>query len=279
MANHTLHLQRLEGCLPNTLSIPTVNAQAFVAFVDGKKVGDVYDASHGSGSQKILTIDLSTAAAAAAAAAPVEGEDANMPRKVQTLTLLAEELGYANYGFKTELYKGIVTAWGKNINVAGPWKMRGGLAGEHLKVWTTAGSRSVTWTPAAPTAPLLTAGTWYQTSFQTPAELSASADAKLLLHAQGLTRGRFWVNEHEVGRYWTLARNDASACPDGAASCPTQQYYHIPTAWLSTSKTNTLTIFETVGAASMPLAELSVSKITDHAGEWPSLTSVTSCEF
>ena len=61
--------------------------------------------------------------------------------------------------------------------------------------------------------------------------------AQLLLHAAGLTRGRFWVNGHEVGRYYTLPRNDASACPAGQTSCPTQQYYHIPAAWLSGSST------------------------------------------
>merc|ERR1712070_18444 len=99
---------------------------------------------------------------------------------VRTLTLLAEELGYANFGFRGELFKGIhggtVQLDGEDLN--GPWKMRGGLAGEHLNVMNSAGRSKVHWDkPAASVAP----GTWYQTSFITPKEVGDGANSTQLL--------------------------------------------------------------------------------------------------
>ena len=59
-------------------------------------------------------------------------------------------MGYANYGFKGMLVKGIsgnVTLDAHDITSNG-WNMRGGLAGEHLALFTAAGAAKVTWTPA-----------------------------------------------------------------------------------------------------------------------------------
>jgi len=82
-----------------------------------------------------------------------------------------------------------------------------------------------------------------------------------------------------VGRYYTLERNDASSCPAGqSGGCPTQQYYHIPAAWLMPSG-NTLTVFEASGATNLASVELAVSTMV--AGDAPGndVTKVTSCEF
>lgn len=92
--------------------------------------------------------------------------------------------------------------------------------------------------------------TWLKTSFETPAGVADGAGGdQLHLDVSGLERGRIWLNGHEVGRYWTLERNDGSACPFGAKECPTQQFYHLPAAWLlEKGEKNELVIFETLGA-------------------------------
>jgi hypothetical protein len=86
----------------------------------------------------------------------------------------------------------------------------------------------VIWAPLATgSAVRLATHAWLQTKFSTPAGLAYTpGGGQLLWHAVGLTCGRTWLDGWEVGRYWTLARDDASACPGGAATCPTQQYYH-----------------------------------------------------
>ena len=130
----------LKNGVPHNLTIPTVESQAFVAFVDGVKAGEVSEITHGNGAHTMLTIDLG-AAATAAAAADGEASTSTSTSTPHTLTLLAEELGYANYGFKTELFKGIVETQGKTINVAGPWKMRGGHVIMRARSTTCRGER------------------------------------------------------------------------------------------------------------------------------------------
>lgn len=244
---------------PNALSIPTYQATAISAYLDGVFVGSANDHSHGSGSE--LTLDIAFTGAAGS-----------------TLTLVVEELGYANYGFKTQLKKGPSTAPSLNgKQLGGTWKMRGGLAGEHLHVWNAS---SAPWaTPTATDA--AKPGTWFQTTFSTPPGVSDAPDGQqLFFHAQGFNRGRIWVNSHEVGRYWMLVRNKAVECPNGEASCPTQQYYHIPAAWLNPTGTSTITVFETLGAPDYSKGALAVSSMTQGTQQ-PNvdLTTVQTCAF
>jgi hypothetical protein len=91
------------------------------------------------------------------------------------------------------------------------------------------------------------AGTWYQSSFKTPAPVAAG-HAQLLVNMTGMHRGRIWVNGQDAGRYFQASRNDGSHCPPGAGDdCATQTYYHVPTAWLDPSGTNLLTLLESAG--------------------------------
>jgi len=75
----------------------------------------------------------------------------------------------------------------------------------------------------------------------------------------------------------------ADQCPAGQLSCPTQQYYHVPTAWLSTDGDNLLTVFASLGAAmdgSTPLARLAVASMgAAGAGKAVDPTHITSCEM
>jgi hypothetical protein len=91
----------------------------------------------------------------------------------------------------------------------------------------------------------------------------------------------------QVGRYWLMKRNDPSYCPGGATTCPTQQYYHIPAAWLNPSnmsppKENLLVMFDVTGATDITKVALATSSMA-HSGSPNTAvvdpTKVVSCEF
>jgi beta-galactosidase len=193
----------------NVLTVGSNEAMAMTAFVDGVAVpgATAIDVAHANGASVTFTFNLSAPAATAAAASG----NAGAPR---SLVLLAEELGYANYGFKNGLRKGVSGAVELDSTaLAGKWTMRGGLAGEHLGLFTAAGGAKVQWTPSAGTdkgAP----ATWYRTKFPTP---SSGQHGSLLLNATGLNRGRIWLNGRDAGRYFLMPRNDGSSCPGPAA--------------------------------------------------------------
>ena len=215
------------------VSVKSFEAMGLVGFNNGKLIGTAHEITHGNGASKTLVLggpDNSTDTDSDSAITSAGGAN--------VLTILAEELGYANYGFKTQLFKGI--APGPNSvhiglkAVAGPWKMRGGLAGEHLKIMDPAAATSpvragraqpvmrndlcglvfgkyeclkfpvfgcaqVAWTPVSAGAG--SPATWYKTEFATPAGVSDSGTgSQLLLDAKGLGRGRIWLNGHEIGR-------------------------------------------------------------------------------
>ena len=205
------------------LSIGTNQATTMFAFVDGVLAAHADELSHSNG--KAVTLELDLAKGARKGASKGTGSTADTTTATATtLTILSEEMGYANYGFKHQLVKGIsgsVMLGKVDITDAG-WKMRGGLAGEHLAVFTAAGAAKVKWSPATPDG---SAATWYKTSFTTPAAVASGA-AKLLINATGLNRGRLWVNGHDVGRYFLDQRNAAVQClssfeptPAPAAKC------------------------------------------------------------
>jgi hypothetical protein len=99
--------------------------------------------------------------------------------------------------------------------------------------------------------------TWWKTRFGTPAGLdtaAASDDAaaathssdvqyySLLLDALGMSRGHYYINGVDMGRYWLI---------NGPSHRPTQRYYHIPTPYLCTAPgcTNTLVLADEFGGA------------------------------
>ena len=203
-STYALYETTVAGSHPSKLSVGTNQATTLFAFVDGVLTGHAQDLSHSRGSSVALDLDLGAGY-----------EDESTAR---TVTIISEEMGYANYGFKSQLRKGIsgkVLLDGVDITSNAPhgWHMRGGLAGEHLAVFTAAGAEKVTWTPVTSDA---TGATWYKTAFDTPASV-ASGDAKLLVNATGLNRGRLWVNGHDAGRYYLDPRNKPVGCIDSAS--------------------------------------------------------------
>jgi hypothetical protein len=194
----------LPSSLDNTayqqLTVGTTQANGMTAYIDGAPMGIADEHSHGNGRAVTLKISLSGTRGA------IEGDDthntsildpttATKAEAGHTLTILSEELGYANYGFLHQLVKGITGDVALDgTKLIGTWKMRGGLAGEHLKLPNPSTSATaVPWTTASTGAGK--PSTWYKTSFGTPAGVSdAKGGKQLLLHASGLGRGRFWVN-------------------------------------------------------------------------------------
>jgi len=61
----------------------------------------------------------------------------------------------------------------------------------------------------------------------------------------GVKRGHFYVNGHDLGRYWSILMNDNSGRE-------TQSLYHIPKEWVDLKGgKNLLTLGEVVGATDL----------------------------
>jgi hypothetical protein len=129
--------------------------------------------------------------------------------------------------------------------------MRLGLYGETLELYHNE-SNAVKWTDTAPGTEVLGV-TWLRAIFAIPAEFDPfSRSEALLLDAEGLGRGRAWVNGHDLGLYWDIARNDASRDP-------TQRYYYVPKEWFVRGE-NTV-VFAEVGGTSALNAGLAIASM------------------
>jgi hypothetical protein len=141
------------------------------------------------------------------------------------MVLLSTSLGIQNFHGTNPLdfAKGIVgsvTYDGVDITkVSGGWTQRPGLGGELRAAAApgTANASNVEWgtVPAGPGRPL----SWYRATFATPAPTPTDENSTLLLDAGGLTRGHYYVNGHDLGRYWTIGGYERCAPPILIASC------------------------------------------------------------
>ena len=66
--------------------------------------------------------------------------------------------------------------------------------------------------------------------------------AVLVLDAQGLSRGHFFVNGHDLGRFYTIRQKSGAM---------TQRYYYIPADTLVDGP-NTLVLIDELGATAPP---------------------------
>jgi hypothetical protein len=118
--------------------------------------------------------------------------------------------------------------------------------------------------------------TWLRAAFDSDALELAPGDA-LLLDAQGLGRGHAWVNGHDLGLYWNIARNDAPYDE-------TQRYYVVPREWLVRGLNEC--VFAEVGGAPELGAALAVARM-EPASEDEALEAIwavtggrqRACEF
>merc|ERR1712232_716002 len=151
-------------------------------------------------------------------------------------------------------YKGIVgkvTLAGQDITTpADGWSHGVGMLGEQWQVWR---NQSTPWTScnaAGNTSPL----TWLRTQFTLRSPLSEPYET-VLLDLLGMGRGHFYLNGHDLGRYWLIT---------GPSGQPTQHYYHLPTALLSFDQgVNTLVLGEELGATDINQPRVVFSSMVD----------------
>ncbi|KAG6622686.1 Beta-galactosidase 5 [Phytophthora cinnamomi] len=100
---------------------------------------------------------------------------------------------------------------------------------------------------------------WFWTSFPYPTfELPAETapvdqQPSILLDCIGLTRGRAYINGHDLGRYWLI--NDEGDF--------VQRYYHVPRDWLVKDEANVLVVFDELGGSVADVRLVSSSMIPD----------------
>lgn len=209
-------------CRMVNLTISTVQASTFTAFLDGVYAGTVED--HTKGPDPVtLTLPLPAAT------------------RPQTLLLLSGSLGIQNFhgACPTDFRKGIVGSikFGSVDFTAPPegWYHRPYLEGELRNA--SAANSSVPWTPLSESGGLGRPLTWFRATFADPRPHlppPASGNGSLLLDATKLTRGHFYVNGHDLGRFWTLGGLET--------------HYYIPQDVLAPAgQTNTLVIFDELG--------------------------------
>ena len=145
-----------------------------------------------------------------------------------------------------------------------------GSRGEALQVYTEAGAakHAVNFTPLAGGEDSSPPMTWLRTTFDAPGAVRAQPAgvelaSVLNLDVVGLSRGTFWVNGQNLGRYWSKSCGAACPhppCPSGVALVPCQRYYSIPFDYLKPTG-NVLTLLDEMGATGLSKTGLAVSSI------------------
>ena len=222
----------------NTLDIGGTRANAFVLFIDGKKVGASDNHEH-NGGWATITIQFTTTV----------GE--------HTLLLLSESLGLSNGmgsnsdpSWDSNRLKGIC-GW---IKMNGQdffnqeWSHWNGLYGEYLELFTEEGAKKVEWKEDVENSKPIS---WYASTFETPKDLKRGIE--VLFHPLGLQRGHAYINGHDIGKYWMIKTGDGDY---------SQDYYHIPKDWLRyDGKPNTIVISEAFGADAYDQAEICITQM------------------
>ncbi|KAK1936634.1 Beta-galactosidase 8 [Phytophthora citrophthora] len=142
------------------------------------------------------------------------------------------------------------------------WEMYPSLLGEQLEIYHPQWINSVPWTPVPRTSEMSVSGgrqlmSWFATSFQYPAELMQATEqqSSILLDFLGLTRGRAYINGHDLGRYWLI--NDEGEF--------VQRYYHVPQDWLVKDQDNLLVVFDELGGSINNVRFVSSTMVLDAA--------------
>lgn len=216
------------------ISIGSMKASGISVYINGTHIGTHADPHHEEGNIT-FTFDLGTLT----------------PDSLQ-LSVLSENFGYGNeighWGASTQAkIKGITGAVSITGNCHGTpcsfnlldgreWYSVAGLYGEH-KGWPNKLIEEELSEDAA-TKP----GVWARALFDTP---SYDATSKSLFLDITTGRGHFWLNGHDLGRYWNITEGDTAIY--------TQQYYYLPNEYLhSNGILNELTLFNSLGGDHSP---------------------------
>jgi hypothetical protein len=222
------------------LTISSIESNAFLLFLDGVFIGSTNDHTKGPDHVTLsIPVPVTTAS------------------KAKDLLLVSVALGIQNFhGTNPLLFQkgiiGSVTLGATNLTDSGSrdgWVHRPFLTGQLQHIAdgdSDSNSTDVMWaklsTPlATKTRPL----TWLKASFKRVPDKAANHGV-LKLDALGLSRGHFYVNGHDLGRYYTI-----TAGQDPESSELTQRYYYIPGDVLVPGD-NTLVIIDEVGVTALP---------------------------
>ena len=168
------------------------------------------------------------------------------------LTVLSVSLGLDNgvypgfvekKGIVGNVYVGKTEITDNNI-----WLHRPKLTGEIQQVYTNEGSLKVTWDSDISRyiqIPL----TWFKTTFTVA---PYSTEYSLLLKLTGFSRGHYYVNGVDLGRYWLIEYEGKAV----------QEYYFIPPDVVNYSGPNLLVIGEELGASDPTKGSLVLSTMT-----------------
>lgn len=236
---------------PTTLRFTSCEANSFIVFLNHQYVGEQHLAYPGGNCSMAFQINL-----------PVKVIDGKPFQKHYRLTLFSVSLGLHSLGHDHK--KGLTGGVRINddIDLVGghsEWKMLPGLVGELLELFDPKWTESVQWRPANTSDviartdgedrdhirfPLMA---WYKTTFllpepEEPPAAPVEVVSSILLDCIGLTRGRAYINGHDLGRYWLIR---------DAEDQHMQRYYHIPTEWLhmDNATPNLLVVFDELGGS------------------------------
>ena len=199
-------------------------SNAYTVFTDNVMLGTVNTHAHNYGAQKYsVTGNVSTSA-----------------KRLGILSMSLGMMSHVSAGHGQD-YKGITgTVTANGIDITSPtsgWTHVIGLEGERRAAYT--GNTSLGWAPCARSAsgPL----TWRKAHFTLDAQGANDFNATtVLLDASGLSRGHFYLNGVDLGKYWLI---------EGPSKQPTQRYYQLPTSLLKFSRQlNLLVVGDELGA-------------------------------
>lgn len=253
---------RLEAAPKNqntTLTLTTCEASSVLVFLNNRYVAEQHLAYPGGNCSKEFEFNLPVKTAGDAA----DDDDDDRVQKRYHLRLVSVSLGI--YSLGQDHRKGLTGAVRVNDDLDlthnGHWKMLPGLVGEQLELFDPEWTQSVEWkavphfnatsSDAADRVrfPLMA---WYKTSFvlpeparpptPPPGEAPVEDVSSILLDCIGLTRGRAYVNGHDLGRYWLIR---------DAADRIVQRYYHVPAEWLhfDNATANLVVVFDELGGS------------------------------
>ena len=236
------------------VSLASAKAQGWAAFAAGALVGTVDELSHSGGADILkFTIDLS-------------GINTKGGRG-GVIAFLSSSLGIDNGGGVhngsstgvkgiTSNVPGSITLGGVDITSnSNNWTHISGSVGEAKSVFTNAGGASVSWTPLTGDTTTTLPLTWLRRNFTAPASVLATGvgiemNATLNLDVTGLSRGRFFINGMDLGRYWS------KVC--GSNEC--QRFYPIPfDLLLAGANANSLVILDELGITNVSAVTLAVA--------------------
>lgn len=190
-------------------------ANAYSAFVDGKLVGQAWNAAHAYGNKTYQV----TLAQNITYSSGDEFLPASAGSSASQLAILSTSLGMHSHVTSRALdFKGIVGSVSLDGMELSSFRHLIGLAGEK---WNAGGgNQSLDWSICSnQSGPL----TWRKTSFSLPSRVLDDETISVMLDVSGLSRGHYYLNGFDLGKYWTIG-------PNGLG--PTQRYYQLPRSLL-----------------------------------------------